>query len=157
MSKKKREQLGMNPSTASGRLVKDLLYRFIVEAKRNSCYVCSEEMSRDTFSIEHRVPWLDSDNPAGLYFDLDNITFSHKSCNFSRSRNAQRNKTCCPAGHAYDEINTRMTYSKGYTGRECIACKNSRNKERCTAGTKEDRQSMRRASYAREKERRKKG
>ncbi len=152
MSKKKSEQLGMNPSTASGRLVKDVLWKLIVEAGQNMCYACSEEMTRETFSVEHKVPWLDSENPVGLYFDLENVAFSHKMCNYSRARKVQRDKTHCPAGHVYDEINTRMTNTKGYKGRECIACRNSRNKERCTAGTKEERQRIRRASYKREKE-----
>ena len=43
-------------------------------------------MDRETFSIEHKTPWLDSGDPIGLYFDLDNISFSHLSCNCRASR-----------------------------------------------------------------------
>jgi len=43
-------------------------------------------MSRDTFSIEHKIPWLDSSDPVGLYFDLNNISFSHHSCNVRAAR-----------------------------------------------------------------------
>ena len=43
-------------------------------------------MSRDTFSIEHKVAWLDSENPVDLYFDLENISFSHLKCNVKNSR-----------------------------------------------------------------------
>lgn len=82
---KKHNQLGMNPSTASGRLVKDLLFKFITEAG-HVCHQCGKEMSRDDFSIEHKTPWLDSENPQKLFFDLDNIAFSHKVCNTKAAR-----------------------------------------------------------------------
>lgn len=82
---KKQNQLGMNPSTASGRLVKDLLFKFVVERHPN-CYRCGEALTRETFSIEHKTPWLDSDDPVGLFFDLDNIDFSHIACNIKSRR-----------------------------------------------------------------------
>jgi len=82
---KKSVQLGMNPSTASGRLVKDLLFSFI-EKSGCACYRCGEPLTRDTFSIEHKEPWLDSDNPSENYFDLGNISYSHLSCNISAAR-----------------------------------------------------------------------
>jgi len=85
MSKKKSEQLGMNPSTASHRLVKDVLFKLLIEAG-HTCFQCGEELTRDTFSIEHMEPWLDSEDPLGLYFNLENIAFSHKSCNYAASR-----------------------------------------------------------------------
>lgn len=87
---KKQQQLGMNPSTAAGRLVKDILYKFVVDTGQNACYHCGEQMSRETFSIEHKEPWLDSENPLGLYFDLENISYSHQSCNSGAARSAKR-------------------------------------------------------------------
>lgn len=86
MSDKKKQQLGMNPSTASYRLVKDILWNFIATTDSNICYHCSEPMDRETFSIEHIEPWLDSEDPVGLYFNLDNISFSHNSCNIRAAR-----------------------------------------------------------------------
>lgn len=80
---KKQHQLGMNPSTASGRLVKDLLFSFV---KDTPCFHCGGSLTRETFSIEHKTPWLDSEDPAGLFFDLDNISFSHHACNVSAAR-----------------------------------------------------------------------
>lgn len=82
---KKQEQLGMNPSTASNRLVKDLLYNFAVEAG-NKCFHCNGDLTRETFSIEHKSPWLDSEDPVGLYFDISNIAYSHQSCNSGARR-----------------------------------------------------------------------
>lgn len=86
MSDKKTKQLGMNPSTASGRLVKDLLWNFIETTGQDACCKCGEPMSRETFSIEHVTPWLDSDNPVELYFDLENISYSHRLCNITDVR-----------------------------------------------------------------------
>lgn len=86
MSDKKTKQLGMNPSTASHRLVKDLLWKLVQDTGQSSCCKCGELMSRETFSIEHITPWLDSDDPVGLYFDLGNISFSHLRCNRADAR-----------------------------------------------------------------------
>ena len=82
---KKNKQLGMNYSTASGRLVKDLLFKFAIELG-HKCHQCGKDLTRDTFSVEHKVPWLDTDNPSGMFFDLDNIAFSHLSCNIKAGR-----------------------------------------------------------------------
>ena len=83
---KKKIQLGMNPSTASHRLVKDVLWKLIQDTGQSNCCKCGEPMSRETFSIEHVIPWLDSEDPVGLYFDLDNISFSHLKCNIADGR-----------------------------------------------------------------------
>lgn len=90
MSDKKQKQLGMNPSTASGRLVKDILWSLITETKRDVCYKCNEPMCRKTFSVEHKEPWLDSLDPLKLYFDLDNITFTHLRCNIRDARQVRK-------------------------------------------------------------------
>lgn len=86
MKDKKTLQLGMNPSTASGRLVKDLLWSLIQQTGQCTCCKCGTQMSRETFSIEHVIPWLDSEDPLGLYFDLDNISYSHLRCNVTDRR-----------------------------------------------------------------------
>lgn len=95
---KKSEQLGMDPSLASYRLVKDLLFDFIIKAG-HKCYRCDNELTRETFSIDHKIVWLDSDSPIGLYFDLKNIKFSHKLCN---SLAARRVFAKCGTVHRYD-------------------------------------------------------
>ncbi len=47
-------------------------------------------MTRETFSIEHKDPWLDCENPSEKFFDLANISFSHLSCNAKASRKMNR-------------------------------------------------------------------
>lgn len=90
MSKsKKQKQLGMNPSTAQNRLRKLILFDLIKKLKLNKCYQCGEEITEsEHLSIEHKIPWLDSENPKELFFDLNNISFSHLSCNVSARRNS---------------------------------------------------------------------
>ena len=88
----KQNQLGMNPSTAQHRLVKDILWSFIVKLGLDTCCKCGSKMCRNTFSIEHIVPWLHSRNPLDLFFDLDNISFSHLKCNISDARNPRKNQ-----------------------------------------------------------------
>lgn len=84
----------MSYGTASHRLVKDLLYNYI--ASKEVCYQCGKPMSRDDFSIEHKEPWLDSEDPAGLFFNLENVAFSHLACNIKASRSAKRGTTQYP-------------------------------------------------------------
>ncbi len=78
-------QLDMNFSTASNRLIKDLLFDFVTRAGER-CFRCKEELTRDNFSVDHKSPWRNSDNPVELFFDLNNISYSHRSCNSSVSK-----------------------------------------------------------------------
>lgn len=105
---KKKNQLGMNPSTASGRLLKDILFNLAINAG-HKCFQCQGDLTRETFSIEHKIPWLDSDDPARLFFDLDNIAFSHHKCNVGARRQV--------------EIALCGTHSKYVKGCRCDECK----------------------------------
>lgn len=78
---KRKEQLGVHPATASGRLLRDLLFHYVMK-ESHKCFRCDGELERDNFSIEHKIPWLNSDNPIELFYDLDNITYSHQKCNY---------------------------------------------------------------------------
>jgi hypothetical protein len=77
--------LGMNHSTAQQRLVKDTLFRLAVESG-HKCYQCGGELTRETFSVEHKVPWLNEPNALELFFDQKNIGFSHIRCNLLAAR-----------------------------------------------------------------------
>lgn len=85
MQKKKHEQLGMNAGSAAHRLLRDILFKLVSEAGYK-CFRCGGEMTRENYSIDHKEPWLDSEDPAKLFFDLDNVAFSHRRCNYGRAR-----------------------------------------------------------------------
>ncbi|KKL97767.1 hypothetical protein LCGC14_1831170, partial [marine sediment metagenome] len=80
-NKKKAEQLGMSHGKASNRLRRKLLFDALKRLGEISCFVCGEEMTAEDFSVEHKEPWLDSEDPQKLFWDLDNISYSHKRCN----------------------------------------------------------------------------
>lgn len=89
MSKQeKQRQLGMNPGTAAGRLRKLIIFDFAKRLELDNCYQCGLKIENiEDFTVEHKEKWLHSEDPVGLYFDLDNIAFSHKLCNYADSRN----------------------------------------------------------------------
>lgn len=88
---KKRQQLGMNPSTASNRLVKDTLFRLASEAGY-VCFHCKLPLTRETFSVEHKTPWLDSEDPKTAFFDQNNVAFSHLACNVGAARKDKKSE-----------------------------------------------------------------
>jgi hypothetical protein len=54
----------------------------------DTCYVCGETIqSEKELTIEHKTPWLHSDIPIELFYDIDNIAFSHAKCNKSNRKN----------------------------------------------------------------------
>jgi hypothetical protein len=80
-------QLGMSYSNARSKLTKLLLYDFSKRLNIDICFVCSKKIETITeFSIEHKIPWLYSKKPINLFFDINNIAFSHLRCNSSRKR-----------------------------------------------------------------------
>ena len=100
VKKEKTKQLGIDPGTASNRLKKNLLFEFAKRLDMHWCYQCAAEIKdSDNFSIEHKTPWLHSEDPKGLFFSIENIAFSHKSCNYSAARKRQGKP--CPSLTAY--------------------------------------------------------
>lgn len=86
-NQKKADQLGMPYGTANGRLRKSILWQYVVKCRDNFCHQCGAEiLSESDLSIEHKIPWLDSDNPVEKFFNLDNIAYSHLSCNIGAAR-----------------------------------------------------------------------
>lgn len=64
------------------------------------CFHCGKKIDDiDKMSIEHKTPWLDSDDPVGLFYDLDNICFSHAVCNTGAAR--KPTKKGCPSPTSY--------------------------------------------------------
>jgi hypothetical protein len=88
-NKRKSEQLGMPHGTASARLRKLIFFNLVQKLGQDSCYHCRLKIgTADDLSVEHKRPWLGNDS--SLFWDLENITFSHLSCN---ARAADRSKS----------------------------------------------------------------
>ncbi len=98
-NEKKSKQLGMPHGTASGKLRKQIMFSLIQVCGMDDCHQCGYKIeSVETLSIDHKVPWLDSGDPVGLFFNLDNIAFSHINCNIRAGR---RTIKPCPSLAAY--------------------------------------------------------
>lgn len=79
---KKNKALGMPIGTASNRLRKSIMFDFVKKLGLDKCFRCGKPIeSVEKFSIEHKEAWLGSENPIKSFFDLNNIAFSHHSCN----------------------------------------------------------------------------
>lgn len=83
-NKKKADALGMSFGTAANRLRKMVLFSLVVRLKENFCYRCGGEILTEAdLSIEHKDAWLQADDPVQSFFDLNNVAFSHLSCNIA--------------------------------------------------------------------------
>ena len=83
---KKSEQLGMSYGKARNILNNEIMFMLVKKLGLNVCYRCGKKIkSSKDLSIEHMKSWLDSEDPKKLFFDLDNISFSHLSCNSAAS------------------------------------------------------------------------
>jgi hypothetical protein len=79
---RKAQLLGVSHGTASNKLRKNLLFKYVKLAQEDTCYRCNQKIENvDEFSIEHKTGWQRSSSPVETFFDLDNISFSHLKCN----------------------------------------------------------------------------
>lgn len=79
-TEKKSSFLGMNFGTAHRRLLKQLLFRSLQRGNEDVCFKCGERIEKiQDLSIEHIKPW--EGISVELFWNLDNITFSHVKCN----------------------------------------------------------------------------
>jgi hypothetical protein len=79
------KQLGMPMGTACHRLKQQLFFKLLKELKKNFCYDCKKEiLTANEVSVQHKKVWLHID--PRLFWDLDNIAFSHKKCNKTERR-----------------------------------------------------------------------
>ena len=84
-SKRKSEQLNMSFNKADSRLKKMILFRLVKKCNLDICYRCKDKIIKiENLSVEHKIPWMYSKNPQELFFDLENIAFSHLKCNKKR-------------------------------------------------------------------------
>lgn len=84
--KRKNDFLGVPYGTACNKLRKNLLFYLVCELGKDICFRCGNKINRpEDLSIDHIRDWLG--NSRELFWDLNNITFSHLSCNsLSRRR-----------------------------------------------------------------------
>lgn len=95
---KKSATLGMPHGTATGRLRKMVLFHLLKKHSENICVRCNKEIENvDDLSLEHIKPW--EGISADLFWDLNNISFSHIFCN--RPHRLHGNKKFTSEGTAW--------------------------------------------------------
>jgi hypothetical protein len=82
-----RKFLGMNQGSAQWKLRKSIMFHQAVRLNENICYRCGERIEKaDEFSVDHKEPWLYSENAIDSFFNLENVSFSHCRCNTKAKR-----------------------------------------------------------------------
>ena len=130
-SKRIAEQLGMSHGAATGRLRKSILYEYVKLAGNHFCFKCGAEIENvNEFSIEHKLPWEGRD--AELFWNLDNIAFSHLHCNRPHVQGGYKSRIISPEGHAWcgrckqhlpvENFRKREDSASGYEYR-CTLCR----------------------------------
>jgi hypothetical protein len=68
--------------TATHQLRKLIMFSLAQKCGMNVCYRCETKiLAVKEMSIDHKVSWEKSDDPRRLFFEVENIAFSHLSCN----------------------------------------------------------------------------
>jgi len=86
-NKLKQERLGMSLGKANNQLRKRLLFLLAQKLGLCECFRCGKAIETvNDFTIDHKEPWLYAASPQEMFFDVNNIAFSHVRCNYgSRS------------------------------------------------------------------------
>jgi hypothetical protein len=93
-------QLGMPFGTAQQRLRKAIMFKYVKLAGHDDCFKCGNKIEDiDHLSIEHKLPWQGRDT--GLFWDLENIAFSHLSCNRPHTNGSIKLRKTSPIGMAW--------------------------------------------------------
>jgi hypothetical protein len=69
---------------ASALLLRQTVWLLLVATDQGRCFRCGGEMSLADYSLDHAEPWRGQD--AALFWDPNNIHWSHKLCNTKAAR-----------------------------------------------------------------------
>lgn len=73
--------LGLSYGTAQNRLRNIVLFALLEKHNENVCYRCGKKIETvGELSIEHKNNWIGIS--IDLFWDLDNVAFSHRICNY---------------------------------------------------------------------------
>lgn len=132
-NQRKAETLGMNASTANSLLRRNIIWELLVNKtgmiKSHICYKCQEAiMSPEELSIEHIEPWEGRENGKELFWDLNNVAFSHKRCNRPHKNHRiipPEGMSWCSGCQKFLPLNEFQKHSKRWSGlqSECRSCK----------------------------------
>jgi len=78
---------GMHHGTARHRLARIILFNLIQQLEKDLCFRCNKLIQTvEELSIDHKIPWENEINAKELFWNLENIAFSHLICNTVHAR-----------------------------------------------------------------------
>lgn len=138
----KADFLGMPYGTACSRLRKNLLFQMAQKLNLDKCFKCDGIIeTSEELSIEHMEPWLNRSTE--LFWDLDNIAFSHLKCNrpheykggwskhhehLTKRKTGSNNWYCYKCGEREKKFFTKNAYKKDGIEDICRDCRYPKNK-----------------------------
>ena len=138
-TEKKTAFLGMPLGTAASRLRKRVMFTMAQKLGEDVCFRCGRKIQTpEEFSLDHKEPW--EGVGIELFWDLENIGFSHLDCNIkSQRRNLRPLKVpdgmawCsgCRKLHAVVEFGKDSRRRDGLSGR-CRVAQSRKNAKRPT-------------------------
>ena len=107
-------KLGMPHGTAAARLRKALMFKVAGLLGLLTCFRCERQIETAAeLSVEHKDSWELAADPAKAFFDLDNVAFSHLSCN-------------CEATSRRSSLATHGAYATYQAGCRCDLCREAK-------------------------------
>lgn len=137
-NRQRESQLGMPFGTASARLKKNIMFSLVVRLGEDICFKCgSKILTPEELSVEHKNPWLHMD--ANLFWDLENIAFSHLVCNKPNNRKGPPRREVfdgnrikchkCKLILEFDEFHKNNSRASGLNS-DCKKCRSDSSKQR---------------------------
>ncbi|MFF2532424.1 hypothetical protein ACFVS2_26475 [Brevibacillus sp. NPDC058079] len=128
-NKIKSNQLGMSFGKANQILRKKLMFSLIQKCTLDICFRCNKKIETvDELSLDHKEEWLHSTDPVELFFNLDNVVFSHLKFNISsNNRNIPKIRRTLKGSNGYKGVYFHKNRKKPYQGRiayngRCLSC-----------------------------------
>ena len=126
-------------SAARNQLIKSLLFQELLK-REEKCFRCGKSMTIDNYTIDHKEPWRNKPDAVELFFDLENIAYSHLKCN---SKATTKNLKPCGTTAAYKRGCRCHKCLKAYAERprwkECPAKKAARARKNYNSKKRKER------------------
>ena len=82
LKQKYEKQLGMTLGKARNVLYAKMLLHYAKESGNDFCSKCNQPIDLPSeVSLDHIIPWRNSEQATELYFDINNVSLAHKKCN----------------------------------------------------------------------------
>ena len=132
-NQRKSEILGMPFGTACNKLRQLVMFSLPQRHEENVCFKCGKIiLTAEDLTLEHKETWLDGGS--ALFWDLNNIAFSHKRCNLRKGfvrREIMDGTLWCSNCKQYKSISFFHVDRKQKTGYAflCKGCSNTKRRE----------------------------